>query len=99
MLRLISWLFLGLFFMVGVIFTLYNPQTVQLHYIINTLEIRLAVLLLIMFLGGITLGILVSIAWIAKLRYLNRTLRKNHQEAAEEISRLNARLFNRDSAS
>jgi uncharacterized membrane protein YciS (DUF1049 family) len=99
MLRLISWLLLGLCFVVGVIFTLYNPQIVQLHYIINTLEIRLAVLLLIMFLGGITLGILVSIAWIAKLRYLNRTLRKNHQEAAEEISRLNARLFNRDSAS
>ncbi len=99
MLRFISWLLLGLCFVVGVIFTLYNPQIVQLHYIINTLEIRLAVLLLIMFLSGITLGILVSIAWIAKLRYLNRTLRKNHQEAAEEISRLNARLFNRDSTS
>ena len=98
MLRLISWIFLGLIFIVSVIFTLYNPQTVQLHYVINTLEIRLAVLLLIMFLGGITLGILVSIAWIAKLRYLNRTLRKNHQEAAEEITRLNARLFHRDSA-
>lgn len=98
MLRFISWLVLGVFFVVGVIFTLYNPQIVQLHYIINTLEIRLAVLLLIMFLSGITLGILVSIAWIAKLRYLNRTLRKNHQEAAEEISRLNARLFNRDAS-
>lgn len=98
MLRFISWIFLGIFFVVGVIFTLYNPQTVQLHYVINTLEIRLAVLLLIMFLGGIALGILVSIAWIAKLRYLNRTLRKNHQEAADEITRLNARLFNRDSA-
>lgn len=98
MLRFISWIFLGLFFVMGVIFTLYNPQTVQLHYVINTLEIRLAVLLLIMFLSGITLGILVSITWIAKLRYLNRTLRKNHQEAADEISRLNARLFHRDSA-
>jgi uncharacterized membrane protein YciS (DUF1049 family) len=96
MLRLISWVFLGMIFIVSVIFTLYNPQIVQLHYVINTLEIRLAVLLLIIFLGGITLGILVSIAWIAKLRYLNRTLRKNHQEAADEITRLNARLFHRD---
>ncbi|MEY3218988.1 MAG: hypothetical protein RIT27_345 [Pseudomonadota bacterium] len=98
MLRIIGGLFFGLIFLIGVIFTLYNPQSVQLHYVINTLEIRLAVLLLIMFLAGATLGLIVSIAWIAKLRYLNRTLRKNHQEAADEITRLNARLFHRDTA-
>jgi len=97
MLRIIGWLFFGVIFLIGVIFTLYNPQSVQLHYVINTLEIRLAVLLLIMFLGGATLGIIVSIAWIAKLRYLNRNLRKNYQDAADEITRLNARLFHRDS--
>lgn len=97
MLRLTSWLLFGLLFIAGVIFTLYNSHTVHLHYVINTLEIRLAVLLLVVFLSGITLGILVSIAWIAKLRYLNRTLRKNYQQACDDITRLNARLFNRDS--
>ncbi|MDM8544903.1 lipopolysaccharide assembly protein LapA domain-containing protein [Candidatus Venteria ishoeyi] len=86
--RILTWLFFLLIFLSGVIFTVYNPHPVTLNYIIDTMQVRLAVLLLVSLLIGCLLGILFSAAWVLKLRYQNRRLRKNYQQASREIERL-----------
>jgi len=92
MFRLIGWLFFLLVFLAGLVFTVYNPHPVTLHYVLGSVDIRLAILLLINLLLGVALGILVSGAWILQLRYQNRRLRKNQQQAAQEISQLQTKL-------
>jgi len=92
MLRVLVWLLFLMIFLIGVIFTVYNPHPVTLNYILGSQEIRLAILILISLCVGALLGVLFSLNWAMKLQYQNRRLRKAQQQKNHEIEQLNVQL-------
>ncbi len=92
MLRILVWLFIPLLIAAGVIFTVYNPHVVILHYVLGSLHLPLAVAMLLSLWIGVFLGVLFSLSWVLKLRQQLHRLRKAQQQNAAEIQQLNSQL-------
>ena len=86
MLRLFSIIFWLLVILLGVVFAVANPQRVDLHYYLGSMQLRLAVVVLLSVWLGAILGIAFTFGQVLKLRYENRRLRKISEQAARELA-------------
>lgn len=86
------WLFLLVTIILGSIFTLYNPQIVQINYVLDTLDTRLVWALWFSLVLGVILGVSFSLNWALRLSLKNRRLQRAQQQAAAEIEQLTQKI-------
>jgi len=77
-----------LLILAGAIFALYNPQLVQFHYILGSLEMPLAILLVACLALGVFLGWLTGSWQRLRLRYHIRELRQTNKQVSSELSKI-----------
>lgn len=76
--RLVSIIVLAVAAILGVSFALLNSDLVMVRYYVGAHSVPLSVLMLIVWVFGITIGLLVSFPKIIRLRMEVRRLRREH---------------------
>ena len=83
--RILSAIALVLLIGVGITFTVLNPQQVTLNYLLGSLQLPLAVLVVLVLAVGAVLGLLVAGFMILRLKRENRKLRRGTRLAILEV--------------
>ncbi|MAT50418.1 MAG: hypothetical protein CMK32_04445 [Porticoccaceae bacterium] len=86
--RILSAIALVLLIGVGITFTVLNPQQVTLNYLLGSLQLPLAVLVVLVLAVGAVLGLLVAGFMILRLKRENRKLRRGTRLAEQEVANL-----------
>lgn len=84
--RILSAIALVLLIGAGITFTVLNPQRVTLNYLLGSLELPLALLVVLMLALGAVLGLLVAGFMILRLKRDNRKLRRQSRRAGQEAA-------------
>jgi putative membrane protein len=74
----------------GITFTVLNPQQVTLNYLLGSLQLPLALLVVLVLAVGAVLGLLVAGFLILRLKRDNRRLRRASRQAEQEVANLRA---------
>ena len=72
----------------GITFTVLNPQRVSLNYLMGSLELPLALLVVAILALGAVLGLLVAGFLVLRLKRDNRRLRRASRQAEQEVANL-----------
>jgi uncharacterized integral membrane protein len=89
MLRILFWLVvLCLGFLLGVLISAPNLQTVTISYYVGSRELPLALLLFAALVGGALLGIFLNLGWVLRLRYENLNLRRHARQLERDTAAL-----------
>lgn len=88
MLRLITVVTLVVVFALGATLGFTNGDTVSFHYLFGSVDVRLAVLVLVAFAVGVVLTLLVSGLRMLGLLNENRRLRRQLRDAETELKNL-----------
>lgn len=86
--RILSVIALVLLIGVGITFTVLNPQQVTLNYLLGSLQLPLALLVVLMLALGAVLGLLVAGFMLLRLKRENRRLRRGTRLAEQEVANL-----------
>lgn len=86
--RVLLILFLLLLALLGSVLTRYNSAPVNFHYYLGSLEIPLALLLLLVFACGALLGLLMTLSLALSAEAERRRLRRKLQLCEQEIRNL-----------
>lgn len=86
--RILSAIALVLLIGVGITFTVLNPQQVTLNYLLGSLQLPLALLVVLVLAVGAVLGLLVAGFMILRLKRENRKLRRGTRLAEQEVANL-----------
>jgi putative membrane protein len=87
MLRVGLWLIvLGICFVIGIVFSAPNLNPVPLDFYLATVQLPLAVVILVALALGAVLGVMFTLAWLVRLRYTNHRLRKRILSLEREVS-------------
>lgn len=84
--RILSAIALVLLIGAGITFTVLNPQRVTLNYLLGSLELPLALLVVLILALGAVLGLLVAGFMILRLKRDNRKLRRQSRRAEQEAA-------------
>lgn len=79
-------------FIVALVFSLKNLQSVSIHLFIGTVSMPLALALTLELLGGVAIGLAVQFARVLRLKTENGRLRKQLSLAEQEIEALHAQV-------
>jgi lipopolysaccharide assembly protein A len=91
--RCITYLFLVVLFILGLIFAGLNADLVSVNYYFGTKQVALSLLTLLSFVLGGLLGLLTAFITYIKLKYANRRLRHRLNLVEKELSNLRALPF------
>lgn len=86
--RILSVIALVLLIGAGITFTVLNPQRVSLNYLMGSLELPLALLVVAILALGAVLGLLVAGFLVLRLKRDNRRLRRASRQAEQEVANL-----------
>ncbi|BAZ94554.1 putative membrane protein [Thiohalobacter thiocyanaticus] len=86
--RILSVIALVLLIGVGITFTVLNPQQVTLNYLLGSLQLPLALLVVLVLALGAVLGLLVAGFMLLRLKRENRKLRRGTRLAEQEVANL-----------
>ncbi|BCO30363.1 hypothetical protein TspCOW1_04660 [Thiohalobacter sp. COW1] len=86
--RILSVIALVLLIGVGITFTVLNPQQVTLNYLLGSLQLPLALLVVLVLALGALLGLLVAGFMLLRLKRENRKLRRGTRLAEQEVANL-----------
>lgn len=88
--RCITYVFLILLFVLGLIFSGLNAELVNVNYYFGTQRLPLSLLALLSFIFGGLLGLLTAFITYVKLKYANRHLRHRLNLVEKELANLRA---------
>lgn len=88
--RILSVLALLILVGVGITFTVFNPHTVTLNYVVGNLNVPLALLMVIVLAAGVLLGLLFAGFKVVRLKREIHQLRRKARLAQEEVTNLRA---------
>jgi uncharacterized integral membrane protein len=91
--RCITYVFLILLFVLGLIFAGLNADLVNINYYFGTQRLPLSLLTLLSFILGGLLGLLTAFITYVKLKYANRRLRYRLSLVEKELANLRALPF------
>ncbi|MEN9449810.1 MAG: hypothetical protein RJA83_424 [Pseudomonadota bacterium] len=91
--RCITYLFLIVLFILGLIFAGLNADLVSVNYYLGTKRLPLSLLTILSFILGGLLGLLTAFITYVKLKYVNRRLRHRLILVEKELSNLRALPF------
>lgn len=90
MFKIIGLIFLLILAALVISFTTLNAQSVQINYYFGTLEIPLAIAMVVAISGGILFGFLASFGMVLRLKRENHRLKKSAKNAEKELVSLKA---------
>lgn len=88
MLRLLYFLLALIVVILGVVFSVLNADTVQLHYYLGSIELPLSLVLILAMIVGALLGIFSSLGFIIGSRRSASKLKRSVEVAEKEIVNL-----------
>ena len=88
MIRLVYFLLALLVVILGVVFSVLNADTVQLHYYLGTVELPLSLVLILAMIVGALLGVFSSLGFIISSRRSASKLKRSVEVAEKEIVNL-----------
>jgi len=88
MLRLLYFLLALIVVILGVVFSVLNADTVQLHYYLGSIELPLSLVLILAMIIGALLGVLSSLGFIIGSRRSASKLKRSVEVAEKEIVNL-----------
>lgn len=91
--RCITYSFLIVLFILGLVFSGLNSELVSVNYYLGTKRLPLSLLTIISFVLGGLLGLLTAFITYIKLKYVNRRLRHRLNLVEKELSNLRALPF------
>lgn len=75
---------------VSILFSIFNPETVTVHYYFGDKTVRLSVFSIIAFLSGLGVGLVIGLCFLIKSKMKNYRLRQQLKIAEKEIENLRA---------
>jgi len=88
MLRLLYFLLALIVVILGVVFSVLNADTVQLHYYLGSIELPLSLVLILAMIIGALLGVFASLGFIIGSRRSASKLKRSVEVAEKEIVNL-----------
>ena len=86
--RMISYFFILIIVLLGMIFAIFNSESVTINYYFDQLTLPLSLLLVMVFAGGCFVGMIVSLWVLFKMKLTNYRLKHQLSTAEKTIATL-----------